>query len=59
MDAIYKALKNFSRENPGWSVFLITADETFEKKFGRPADRRRKLFNGNLKSCYYQYHGEK
>ncbi|MBR0131425.1 MAG: class I SAM-dependent RNA methyltransferase [Firmicutes bacterium] len=59
IDAIYKTLKNFSRENPGWSIFLITADESFETKFGRPADRRRKLFNGNLKSCYYQYHGKK
>jgi putative N6-adenine-specific DNA methylase len=59
MDDIYKALKSFSRANPGWSLFLITADETFETKFGRPADRRRKLFNGNLKSCYYQYHGKK
>ncbi len=59
MDAIYKVLKNFSKTDPGWSIFLITSDKTFERKFGRPADRRRKLFNGNTEACYYQYHGEK
>ena len=37
----------------------ITADKTFEKKFGRPADRRRKLYNGRIETCYYQYHGKK
>ncbi len=59
MDKIYSVLKRFLRENKDWSLFLITADKTLEKKLGRPADRRRKLFNGNIESCYYQYHGEK
>ena len=59
MDKIYKVLKYFAKDNPTWSLFLITSDKTFEKKFGRPADRRRKLFNGNVEACYYQYHGEK
>lgn len=59
MDKIYKVLKYFCKDNKTWSLFLITSDKTFEKKFGRLADRRRKLFNGNVEACYYQYHGEK
>lgn len=56
---LYKSLSAFSKENPSWSLFLITADKEFEACFGRPADRRRKLYNGRIETCYYQYHGEK
>ena len=57
---IYSFLKDFYRENPTWSLFMITSDRTVENKiFGRKADRRRKLFNGRMEVCYYQFHGEK
>ena len=59
MDRIYRALKDFMKDAPGWSLFMISADKSCEKKLGRPADRRRKLYNGNIESCYYQYHGKK
>ena len=59
MDRIYRDLADFSKANPDWSLFIITADKTIEKKLGRPADRRRKLYNGNIEACYYQYHGIK
>ena len=59
MDRVYRDLATFCKANPDWSLFLITADKTFEKKFGRPADRRRKLYNGGIEACYYQYHGIK
>lgn len=57
---IYKKLRSFFRENEDWSLFMITTDETVEEKvMGREANRRRKLFNGRLKTCYYQFHGSK
>ena len=56
---LYHSLKDFIIQNPTWSLFLITADKDFEKEFGRLADRRRKLYNGRIETCYYQYHGEK
>ncbi len=59
LDSIYFALKNIFKSNPDWSIFLISADKDFERKFGRPANRRRKLYNGRIESCYYQYHGIK
>ncbi|MCI8631325.1 MAG: class I SAM-dependent RNA methyltransferase [Firmicutes bacterium] len=58
--AIYGAYNKFFKENPTWSLFLITTDKTVEQKiFGREADRRRKLYNGRLEVCYYQFHGER
>ena len=60
IEKIYKSLNRFFKENKDWSLFLITTDEDLEDKvMGRKADRRRKLFNGRLKTCYYQFHGEK
>lgn len=38
------------------SYYIISPDETFEKQFGRPADRRRKLYNGMMKCQVYQYY---
>ena len=57
---IYNAFKKIANEDPSWSFFVITADKEFEKlAFGKPADRRRKLYNGRIETCYYQYHGQK
>ncbi|WP_028546307.1 THUMP domain-containing class I SAM-dependent RNA methyltransferase [Paenibacillus taiwanensis] len=42
---------------PTWSMFVITPSRQFEHYFGRPADKRRKLFNGNIECQFYQYFG--
>ncbi len=39
----------------GWSYTVITADEEFERCFGRKADKRRKLYNGMIKCQVYMY----
>ena len=60
IEAIYRAYSEFYRKNPTWSLFMVTIDKEVEYKiFGRPADRRRKLYNGRLEVCYYQFHGQK
>ena len=60
IDGICSALGAFFKKNPTWSLFLITADKTAEMKtLGRKADRRRKLYNGNIEVTYFQFHGEK
>ncbi|MBQ2312120.1 MAG: class I SAM-dependent RNA methyltransferase, partial [Firmicutes bacterium] len=59
LPGIYESLRGFLAERPSWSLFLITSDKTFETAMGRPADRRRKLYNGDLEVCYYQYYGTK
>lgn len=52
-----KELGKLYKENPTWSLFAISADEKFEKNFGKKSNRNRKLYNGRIKTYYYQYHG--
>ena len=60
IEKIYIDINKLLTEHPDWSCFAVTPDKNFEKKaLGRPADRRRKLYNGNIQVCYYQYHGQK
>lgn len=42
-----------------WSKFILTSDEQFEKRFGRQADKKRKLYNGTLKVDLYQFFGQR
>ncbi len=57
---IYAHMRGLLKKNEGWSLFLITADEEAETLiFPRAVNRRRKLYNGRIKTCYYQYHGKK
>lgn len=57
---LYSDLRKLFNGNPTWSLYLITTDKDFETlAFGRPADRRRKLYNGRLEVTYYQYYGTK
>ncbi len=54
-DLLYRALRNALNNKPGWRTNIITAHPAFQELFGK-ADRKRKLFNGNLKCNYYSYH---
>lgn len=57
---IYESFRRFFAENPSWSLFAVTSDKRIEElTFSRPADRRRKLYNGRLEVCYYQFHGQR
>lgn len=57
---IYEALGGFLKDYPDWSLFMITTDKEAEERVaGRKADRRRKLYNGRLETCYYQFHGQR
>ena len=56
---IYAKIKSLMAECPRWSFYLITSDKELEKQIGRRADRRRKLYNGNIETQLYQYHGLK
>lgn len=38
-----------------WSLFALSAYPHFERLIGRKADRKRKLYNGNILCYYYQY----
>lgn len=42
-----------------WSYYILTAFEEAEKYIGRKADKNRKIYNGMLKTYYYQFMGPK
>ena len=41
--------------NEGWSLYLLSSDADFERCFGKPADKKRKLYNGMIKCDLYMY----
>ncbi|GLB57939.1 THUMP domain-containing class I SAM-dependent RNA methyltransferase [Cytobacillus sp. NCCP-133] len=42
-----------------WSIYILTSDEEFETHFGKKATKKRKLFNGFIRTDYYQYWGKR
>lgn len=42
-----------------WSMYLITSYEDAQRCLGRKADKNRKIYNGMLKTYFYQYQGPK
>lgn len=42
-----------------WSMYVITAYDQAEKYIGRKADKNRKIYNGMIKTYYYQFLGPK
>ena len=42
-----------------WSLYMITSDEDTERYIGRKADKNRKIYNGMIKTYFYQFMGPK
>jgi putative N6-adenine-specific DNA methylase len=59
LPALYRMFGERYRNLDSWSMYLITSYEDAEKDIGRKADKNRKLYNGMLKTYYYQYLGPK
>ncbi|MCR4706055.1 MAG: methyltransferase, partial [Lachnospiraceae bacterium] len=56
---LYRTIGERYRELDAWSMYLITAYEDAEKYLGRKADKNRKIYNGMMKTYFYQYMGPK
>ena len=59
MPALYRMIGDRYRGLDCWSMYLITAYEQAEKDIGRKADKNRKIYNGMMKTYYYQFMGPK
>jgi putative N6-adenine-specific DNA methylase len=59
VEDLYRDMGDLFSHNSTWSVYVITSYEEFETLYGGRADAKRKLFNGMIKTDYYQYHGVK
>ena len=59
LPALYRTLGERFALLDTWSLYLITSYEQAEKEIGRRADKNRKIYNGMLKTYYYQFMGPK
>ena len=57
MPALYQTLGERYRNLDSWSMYVISAYEDAERDIGRKADKNRKLYNGMMKTYYYQFMG--
>lgn len=44
---------------PSWSVYLLSSMENLETVYGKKATKKRKLFNGFIRTDYYQFWGKR
>ena len=56
---LYRELGEAIARLDSWSAYLITGYEEAERYIGRKADKNRKIYNGMLKTYFYQYLGPK
>ena len=56
---LYRAFGESFRHLETWSAYMITSYEDAERYFGRKADKNRKIYNGMLKTYFYQFQGPK
>ncbi len=56
---LYKKIGERFKLLDKWSLYLITSYEGVEKAIGRRADKNRKIYNGMIKTYYYQFMGPK
>lgn len=56
---LYGTIGDRFRALDAWSMYLITSYEGAEKDIGRKADKNRKLYNGMMKTYFYQFMGPK
>ena len=57
--SLYQTIGERYRTLDSWSMFLITSYEQAERDIGRKADKNRKIYNGMMKTYYYQFLGPK
>lgn len=57
IEQLYQSFPLVLRRLPTWSHYILSSRLDLESLIGQLADRRRKLYNGQLECTYYQFHG--
>ena len=57
LPALYTQIGDRFRALDSWSAYMITSYEDVEKYMGRKADKNRKIYNGMMKTYFYQFMG--
>lgn len=56
---LYKTIGERYKLLDSWSMYLITSYENAENDIGKKADKNRKIYNGMMKTYFYQFMGPK
>lgn len=56
---LYREMGEVFRPLNTWSKYIITSDLEFEKYYGEKATKKRKLYNGTIRTDYFQYWGDR
>lgn len=56
---LYQQMGTIYRPMTTWSKYILTSDLEFEKFYGEKATKKRKLYNGALRTDYFQFWGHK
>ena len=59
LPGLYREIGKTFNALDSWSYFIITGYEDAQKYIGRTAEKNRKIYNGMLKTYFYQYMGPK
>ena len=59
LPALYSQIGEAYKRLDAWSMYLITSYEDTERYIGRKADKNRKIYNGMIKTYFYQFMGPK
>lgn len=59
LPGLYRQIGEAFRRLDSWSEYVITSYDQAEKYIGKKADKNRKIYNGMLKTYYYQFLGPK
>ncbi|TYR76508.1 class I SAM-dependent RNA methyltransferase [Rossellomorea vietnamensis] len=57
VEHMYKSMGQAFEKMDTWSKYIMTSHEGFEECYGKKATKKRKLFNGFIRTDYYQYWG--
>ena len=57
VENVYRTMGQVFRRLDDWSLFTLTPHPNFEHLFGQKAQKKRKLYNGNILCHLYQYLG--
>lgn len=57
VEKMYQEMGRAFEKLDTWSVYMLTSHENFEQCYGKQATKKRKLFNGFIRTDYYQFFG--
>jgi putative N6-adenine-specific DNA methylase len=59
LPALYTTIGEVYKNLDSWSMYMITSYEDAERYVGRKAEKNRKIYNGMIKTYFYQFMGPK